>query len=95
MEEEIIRVRTPSGKELLGTVTEMLGASRFRIDCFDGKERICRIPGRMKRRVMVRIGDVVLVVPWSVQGDERADIIWRYKPAQVDWLSKRGFLKKS
>jgi translation initiation factor 1A len=95
MEEEIIRVRTPRGNELLGTVVEMLGASRFRVDCSDEKERICRIPGKFKRRVWVRTGDVVLLKPWEVQADERGDIVWRYTPAQVNWLSRRGLLKRS
>ena len=95
MEEEIIRVRTPRGKEMLGTVVEMLGASRFRVDCSDGKERICRVPGRFKRRVWVRMGNIVMLKPWVVQGDERGDIIWRYTPSQANWLIRKGFLKHS
>ena len=95
MEEEIIRVRTPRGREMLGTVIEMLGASRFRVDCSDGKVRICRVPGRYKRRVWVRMGNIVLLKPWSVQGDERGDIIWRYKLSQANWLVRRGLLKQS
>jgi translation initiation factor 1A len=95
MEEEIIRVRTPRGKEMLGTVVEMLGASRFRVDCSDGRERICRVPGKFKRRVWVRTGNIVLLKPWDVQGDERGDIIWRYTPSQANWLVRKGFLKHS
>ena len=95
MEVEIIRVRMPRGRELLGTVTEMLGASRFRIDGTDGKERICRIPGSFKRRIMVKIGDIVLIEPWEIQPEDRGDIIWKYKPAQVGWLINRGLLKKT
>ena len=92
-EEGVIRVRVPRGRETFGTVIEMLGASRFRVQGIDGNERICRIPGKFKRNVLVKIGDIVLIEPWTVQADERADIIWRYKPLQVDWLVKRGFLK--
>jgi len=95
MEEEIVRVRVPRGQEMLGTVIEMLGASRFRVDCNDGKERVCRIPGRFKRRIWVKPGNVVLLKPWDVQADERGDIVWRYSPAQVNWLLRRGFLKHS
>ena len=95
MEEETVRVRTPRGNEVLGDVIEILGASRFRVDCKDGKERICRIPGRLKRRARIKIGYVVLVKPWDIQGDERGDIIWSYKPAQVNWLIKHGLLKSS
>ena len=93
MEEETIRVRMPRGKEMLGTVVEMLGASRFRIHGNDGKERICRIPGSFKRKVMVKIGDVIIFKPWDIQPDERGDIIWRYRPAQVGWLIKHEMLK--
>lgn len=93
--EEIVRVRMPRGKEVIGTVTEILGASRFRVECKDGKERICRIPGRLKRRVYIKIGYVVLVEPWDVQSEERGDIIWSYKPAQVKWLMKKGMLDES
>jgi len=56
---------------------------------------VCRIPGRFKRRVWVKPGNVVLLKPWDVQADERGDIIWRYSPAQVNWLLRRGFLKHS
>lgn len=94
MEEETVRVRIPRGEEVLGTVTEALGGSRFRVDCMDGKERMCRVPGRSKRRMYVRIGDVILVKPWSIQGDEKGDIVWRYRPAQVSWLTKKGFLNQ-
>ena len=94
MEQEApIRVRTPRGNEILGQVIEMLGGSRFRVDCSDGKERLCRVPGRLKRRVWVKMGNVILLRPWDVQPDERGDIIWRYTPAQVNWLSRKGILK--
>ncbi len=95
MEEEIIRVRTPRGKEMIGTVIEMLGGSRFRVDCSDGKERICRVPGKYKRRVWVKMGNIVLFKPWDIQPDERGDIIWRYTPSQANWLVRRGLLKQS
>jgi translation initiation factor 1A len=93
-EGETIRVRTPRGKESIGTVIEVLGGSRFRVACTDGKGRLCRVPGRSKRKMFVKIGDVILVEPWSIEGDEKGDIIWRYKPAQVSWLSSKGLLKQ-
>jgi translation initiation factor 1A len=93
-EGEVTRVRTPRGKEAIGTVIEVLGGSRFRVSCSDGKERMCRVPGRSKRKMFVKIGDVILVEPWSIEGDAKGDIIWRYKPAQVSWLSSRGFLRQ-
>lgn len=50
-----------------------------------------RIPGS-KRRMRIREGDVVLIVPWEIQ-DSKADIIWKYRPPEVTWLQKKGFLK--
>jgi translation initiation factor 1A len=91
--EEVVRARTPSGEEVLGIVDEMLGGGRFRVNCMDKKTRICRVSGKFKRRQWIRLGDVVIVLPWTVESDEKGDIIWKYKKAQVDWLEKNGFLK--
>ncbi|MCD6522953.1 MAG: translation initiation factor eIF-1A [Candidatus Diapherotrites archaeon] len=93
IQEEISRTRMPKGKEVIGYVEELLGAKRMYVECTDGKRRLCRVPGRAKRRVWVREGDYVLVEPWPIQGDERGDIIWKYKPHQVEYLKRKGMLK--
>ena len=90
---EYIRVRLPRGTELLGITEEMLGGSRFRVSCIDGKVRICRIPGSLKRDVWVQLGDVVLVEPWAIEPNEKGDIIFRYTGAQCNVLRKKGLLK--
>ena len=89
----ITRVRTPNKKEgeILGTVVSMVGANRVVVRCTDGVTRMCRIPGKMKKRIWIREGDVVIVVPWDFQ-DEKADVIWRYTGPQVNWLERKGFL---
>jgi translation initiation factor 1A len=89
----IVRVRTPKPGEILGFVEEMLGAGRFRVKCTDGNTRMCRVSGKFKRRQWVRLGDVVLVEPWTIEGDEKGNIIWKYKKVQSDWLERNGFLK--
>ena len=92
--EEFIRVRTPREEEVLGILEQRLGASRNRVRCFDGKTRICRIPGRLKRKLWVREGDIVLVEPWELSGDQKGDIIFKYKPNQAQFLKKKGYLDK-
>jgi len=94
-EENIIRVRVPRKGEVLGAVTATLGGGRFEVRCDDGFSRICRIPGKMRRRVRIRVGYIVLVKPWSVQTNERGDLIWVYERNQADWLKEKGFVKKS
>jgi translation initiation factor 1A len=92
--EEIRRVKLPRDKQTIGILDQRLGASRMRVICLDGKVRLCRIPGRLKRRLWVRAGDIVLVEPWEYGGDEKGDIIFKYKQTQVSWLRRKGYLKK-
>jgi len=90
--EAIERVKLPRGNQVLGLLDSRLGASRCDVRCMDGKTRNCRIPGRLKRRLWVREGDIVLVEPWEFGGDEKGDILFKYRPTQVSWLEKRGYL---
>jgi translation initiation factor 1A len=92
--EEVIRVRIPRerNREVLGIVQKMLGGRRVTVQCLDGVERMGRIPGRLKRRQWVNVGDVVIIVPWDFQ-DEKGEVIYRYKRPQVEWLRKKGYLK--
>ena len=64
----------PSENDVLGTAVKMLGAERISVKCQDGKERLCRIRGKLKRRVWVREGEIVLVSLWDFQADWRGDI---------------------
>ncbi|MFQ5800311.1 MAG: translation initiation factor eIF-1A [Candidatus Hydrothermarchaeales archaeon] len=91
-EEQLRRLRMPKEGEVLGTVEQLLGASRMLVRCKDEKLRIARIPGKMKRRIWVREGDIVIVKPWTVQGDKKADVVWRYTRPQVSRLVQQGML---
>jgi translation initiation factor 1A len=91
-EEEIKRVRLPKGEETLGILEQRLGGSRSRVRCLDGNERICRIPGRLKRSLWVRQGDLVLVEPWEFGGDEKGDIVYKYRKVEVNWLKRNGYI---
>jgi translation initiation factor 1A len=93
-EQPLLRVRLPHGREVLGIVKQRLGASRMRVLCLDGKERICRIPGRLRRSLWVREGNVVIVEPWELGGDKSGDVIFKYRSkAEVNFLKKKGHLK--
>lgn len=92
-EAEIRHTKLPHNGEVFGVVDQRLGGTRMRVRCLDGKLRLCRIPGRFKRRLWVREGDTVLVEPWELGGDEKGDILYKYTRAQVEWLKGRGYLK--
>ncbi len=91
-EEEIADMVLPTANDVLGVAMRLLGFDRVLVKCQDGHERLCRIRGKMKRRVWIRQGDIVLVSPWDFQSDKRGDVIWRYKRNQVDWLRRKGYL---
>ena len=86
------RVRMPREGEILGVVLALLGGSRMMVDCKDGNERRCRIPGKLRNRIWVKEGDVVLVRPWEIEADSKGDIIWRYLPLQAKVLRDRGLI---
>ncbi|NQV09142.1 translation initiation factor eIF-1A [Candidatus Woesearchaeota archaeon] len=92
--EEIRRVKFPRGNQTFGILEQRVGGSRSKVRCLDGKKRICRIPGRLKRRLWVREGDLILVEPWEFGGDEKGDIIFKYKKNQVNFLKRKGHLDK-
>jgi translation initiation factor 1A len=87
------RVRIPRGREVIGKVETRAGANRMIISCFDGKTRNCRVPGRLKRALWIRPGNIVLIEPWAFEGDKKGDIIFSYTPAAVQWLERKGYLK--
>ena len=91
-EEELSEMVLPAANDVLGVAVKLLGFDRVLVKCQDGHERLCRIRGKMKRRVWIREGDIVLVSPWDFQSDKRGDIFWRYKRSQAEWLRKKGYL---
>jgi len=91
-EGELSEMVLPSANDVLGVAVKLLGFDRVLVKCQDGHERLCRIRGKMKRRVWIRQGDVVVVSPWDFQSDKRGDLIWRYTKAQAEMLRKKGYL---
>jgi len=92
-QEEVRRIRMPQAPDVLGVLTERLGASRLRVKCLDGKSRVCRIPGKLKRRLWVRAGDIVIVKPWEFGGDAKGDVVYKYTKSQAEYIRKSGKLQ--
>lgn len=93
-QQEIRRIKLPRDNQSFGILEQRLGASRLRVKCLDGKSRVCRIPGKLKRRLWVREGDIVIVEPWEFGGDEKGNVIFKYSKSQVQFLKNKGYLKK-
>jgi len=88
----VIRARLPRGKEVLGIIEQRVGGTRMIVRCIDGKSRNCRVPGRLKRALWLREGDIVIVEPWEFN-NEKGDVLFKYNPTQIQWLKNKGYLK--
>ncbi|AUX09202.1 translation initiation factor 1A [Halalkaliarchaeum desulfuricum] len=85
-------LRMPNSDEVFAVVTNHLGGNHVRLRCADGKERLGRIPGRMKYRTWIEVDDVVVAEPWDWQ-DEKANIEWRYTGEDADQLRREGHIE--
>lgn len=74
-------------------MARIAGATKFFVKCIDDKERLCVIPGRLRRAFWIKTGDIVIVKPWIVQTDERGDIVWRYSMLDINRLKEKNVLK--
>lgn len=86
-------LKLPNPGEVVGRVVKIAGATKFFVKCTDEKERLCSIPGRLRRAFWIKENDVVIVKPWIVQSDERGDIVWRYSQMDMNKLRDRNILK--
>lgn len=91
-EKELKDTPLPGPGQLLGIVKKLLGNDRALAFCTDRRMRTCRIKGKLRRRVWIRLGDAVLIELWGVQDDTRGDIVGRYTVAQREWLRTNGYL---
>ncbi len=78
---------------MVGRVIKAHGSSRFMVHCMDGNDRLCSIPKRHKRQFYIHENDVVLIMQWIVQSNERGDIIWRYSISDANKLKEKGMLE--
>jgi translation initiation factor 1A len=92
-EVEIKRIMIPKEGEVLGVIEQMLGGDRVKVKCADGSTRTCRIPGRLRKRVWLNVGDLVLIDPWIVQSNIRGDVVFRYTTTQANWMKRKGYVK--
>jgi len=89
----ITRVRLPRGREVIGVLDQRLGASRLLIKCLDGVSRNCKVPGRLRRKLWLREGNIVIVEPWEFD-NTKGSVLFKYSPAEVQFLKRKCFLKE-
>jgi len=72
-------------------VTKMLGNGRLEAKCFDGVKRLCHIRGKLRKKVWINGGDIILLGLRDYQ-DTKADVILKYTPDEARNLKTYGEL---
>lgn len=77
-----------------GKIVKVSGGGRFRVFCFDGKERMGTVCGQMRKRVWVKSDDIVLVCLWTGIQDDKCTIIHKYDQDEAYKLRDMGEFPK-
>ena len=85
------KVRFPRGDQFIGIVEKRLGGSRMNVRSADGRDILARVPGRAKKFLWIREGDIVLLEPWEFD-KKKADLFYKYKPNERKVLERKGML---
>lgn len=91
MKRELIYKET--GQEY-AQVVKMLGNGRLNANCFDGKPRLCHIRGKLRKKVWINTGDIILIGLRDYQ-DDKADVILKYNPDEARNLKACGQLPEN
>lgn len=75
-------------------VLRMLGNGRLEAQCIDGVKRLCHIRGKMRKKVWVNQGDIVLVGLRDYQ-DAKGDVILKYMADEARSLKQYGELPEN
>lgn len=70
-------------------MTKMLGNGRLEAMCFDGVKRLCHIRGKLRKKVWINQGDIILIGLRDYQ-DAKADVILKYTSDEARNLKTYG-----
>ena len=75
-------------------VIKILGDGRFECTCADGIKRIAHVRGKMRKRIWIANGDIILVSLRDFE-PEKCDVVEKYKEKEVAKLKKAGEIPES
>jgi initiation factor 1A len=75
-------------------VLKMLGNGRLEALCFDGEKRLAHIRGKLRKKVWINQGDIILLSLRDYQ-DEKGDVILKYSADEARSLKAYGELPES
>jgi len=58
-------------------VTKMLGGGHLETMCFDNQKRLCKIRGKLRKKVWINLGDIILISLRNFE-EGKADVLRKY-----------------
>ena len=91
-DEKKIMVLKEDDNEEYAKVIKLLGNGRLLANLKDKTEKLCNIPGRLKRKkTWINIDDIILISIREFQTD-KADVIYVYNQSQINILKTKNLL---
>jgi len=75
-------------------VVKMLGNGRLEAKCFDGPTRLAHIRGKLRKKVWINQGDIILLSLREYQ-DGKGDVLMKYSADEARSLKAYGELPES
>ena len=93
-DDDVIVIADMQEDQMFARVVKVLGNCNMLVYCEDGRERLCHIRGKMRSRMFVHVGDIVII---STRGFEkievgklqRGDICHKYDSKHLSALRKK------
>jgi len=83
----------PGEGSVLCGVIKHLGGDYLVAKCLDGVDRKVRIPGRMRRKVWISEGDIILVGVWDFS-PSKGEVLYKYSRSEISRLLDMKLLPK-
>lgn len=93
-DEEAIIIADMADDQMFGRVIKILGNCNLLVFCEDNRERICHIRGKMRSRMFIHTGDIVIISTRDFEKDTasktpRGDICHKYDTKHHSALRKK------
>jgi len=75
-------------------VVKMLGNGRLEAKCFDGVSRLAHIRGKLRKKVWINQGDIILLSLREYQ-DDKGDVLMKYSADEARSLKAYGELPEN
>ena len=84
-------LKDPKEDQEYAQIKQVLGNGRYKMFCFDGKDRMGIAAGNIRKKTRIILNDIVLTAKWEFQtNDDKCSIVHKYEEDEVQKLKTQG-----